>query len=446
MILLVLLFVAGLLFAVGLYLLISGWFGRWVGSEPHCRKCNYIILHLTSVRCPECGTTVSVENTIIGEHQRRPVRAVVGSILMILACLPMFPSVRNAFNAINWYHYKPASFVLADLDTPFICFHAIEELCRRDSAGKLPESSRQGLIERALRAQSTTPLARRNLLEYLSEAFVNGRLTQAQMDLFMDQAIRMTIAVRPVVAEGDPIPFCVWADSSVSIDIARTYPQALWYQRTDKLEIDGKAIEFRGVRGDGGSRGGQFHFGNHGDRGSGALAGAVGERVIEIESLWTFWHGTQADEAKSRKLGTRTYSAKATYEVVPRDLAPNFELPYTFELHEKVLQSIQPWTSLRYGKYGALNVPLQLTNVPCDVAFDVFVKIDQKEMRVGSVICAKGKSERSLLSRLDIKQPPAKVDILLRSNVNVAKKTLDLTAIYSGEFEFPNVPVVQETE
>ncbi|MCL2648888.1 MAG: hypothetical protein FWD61_18135 [Phycisphaerales bacterium] len=305
----ILIFVA-LLLIVGLYLLISGWRGRRVGSEPRCRKCGYILLHLTSARCPECGTTISAPNTVIGEHQRRWGRATTGIILMILGCVPMMaPEVRNN----NWYRYLPASFVLRGLDFPATFQKSMWELERRDVLEKtLPESAKQKLIDKLLQKQvelSKSPTGH-NSLVYLSKAFMDGHLTESQMELFLDQAILATIAVRPIVTEGDHVSFSVRYTGSIPPGFSPWF----WCQHKDTLCKHDDQIELL-HRGDSSS----FRLGSLGNSHELSVpAGAVGKHVIEIESTWTIWYGAFRDEAGSRKLDTRTRTIKASYEVVPR--------------------------------------------------------------------------------------------------------------------------------
>ncbi len=70
----------------------------------------------------------------------------------------------------------------------------------------------------------------------------------------------------------------------------------------------------------------------------------------------------------------------------------------------------------------------------------------QGETRLGSICCAKGKDTSYGTGGSDkAKGLPAKVKVILRSSVDVAKGTPDETAIYSGEIVFPDVPVRQET-
>ena len=70
-----------------MYLLVSGLRGRRVGDEPRCGKCDYILLHLESQNCPECGTEISAANTVIGQRKRRPGQVVAGIVLLLVPLL-----------------------------------------------------------------------------------------------------------------------------------------------------------------------------------------------------------------------------------------------------------------------------------------------------------------------------------------------------------------------
>jgi len=239
---------------------------------------------------------------------------------VILGCLPLIGPVRNAIYAINWYRYKPADFVLADLDTPGMYFQAREELLRRDSAKVLLESVREKLIEKALREQSApTVLSRRDsfLFQYLSDAFMDGRLTQPQLDLFVDQMMLLTLTVRSVVVEGDQVSLDLLAEGRVVQPRGGWSPERFWYKQRDvELKIDDKSVPSIDY---GGGRSGSstIDFGKMYGKRYILPAGEIGKHEIETD-VWTIWYGIVDDEAKSRKLATRT--AKASYEVVSRDV------------------------------------------------------------------------------------------------------------------------------
>lgn len=80
--------IALLLIALGgLSLLVIGLRGRRVGDEPRCGKCEYILLHLESRNCPECGTEITPASTVIGQRKRRVGLVVAGVTLLILPLL-----------------------------------------------------------------------------------------------------------------------------------------------------------------------------------------------------------------------------------------------------------------------------------------------------------------------------------------------------------------------
>jgi len=462
---------AGLIMVFGLYLQVSGWRGRRVGTEPRCRTCGYILLYLQSARCPECGTAISAKNTVVGERQRRWGQIVAGGVLIILGCLPMIVAAKNAYDAINWYHYKPVSVVLADLDSPGTFDIALSELWRRHYAEKLSGSARHKLIDKALREQArTVPPSPpsllderqfKNLMEYLSLAFAEERMTPSQKKLFLDQAIVLTIATRPIVAEGDKVPIHVWYDCR-----AKSYGAnglGCEYEHMP-CKIDGQIMRHpdEPERAGGGKTGPYLHQvdsqvtphyypsrrrkGNTGTLpwgvarkiGTNLPAGSVGKHVIETKIVWTFWSG-------KKELATHTYTAKTTYEVVPRNQAPKIELLDMPELHEQVRAAIQlqsvSWTKNRRDDLGTLYVWLKLAKPPCDVAFDVFFKVDGKEIKVGSVSCAQDEECDGFTGEIWRFPAKARVAVILRSSEEVARSTVDRATIYSGEIEFKDVPV-----
>ena len=414
-----------------MYLLVSGLRGRRVGDEPRCARCGYILLHLESDVCPECGTAISPANTVHGQKRRGIGRSVLGLVLLTVAVLMVLAPVRSAIGNIPWYQYKPARFVLADLDVPAIYQKAMAELSRREAAGGLPEWVHAKLIEMALAEQAGTGATRQELLDYFGKAILDGRATQAQLDCFLDQACKLTMEVRAVVGEGDQIPFSVWRNGRGP---GGKYPVVFWYSdREMKRSIDGKAVRL----GSGGSSGGLTGLtGSH----STEPAGPVGRHVLAIENEFAIWHGQMSKESASRLIGKRTVTAEATYEVVPKEQTPPIELLDSEELRKQVAAAIRV-TRFSQQKNGYLNANFELMKLPCDVAFDVFVVVDGKEKRIGSISAAKGKSTHYGTGGMEGVGGLQKVNVILRASVEAAKRTVDLTAIFSGEIVFEDVVV-----
>lgn len=419
---------------VGVWLLAWGCRGRRVGEEPRCSKCGYILLHLASYHCPECGTEISAGNTVTGEHRRGWGRVIAGILFLTMASLVMTPPAMRAVAAISWYQYKPAGFVLDDLDSPGTYLKAITELQRRESAGGLPQRTRRKLVEKALKEQApATATPRRELLDYLGGVLLAGRLTDQEKERFLDQTCMVTMTVRPVVAEGDPVP--VGVSHKRFGPEGGTYPIGFWISYWSRnMRIDGKVAQS-------GSTGGSGRLSGESTSWTTLPAGNIGKHTIEADNDWKVWYGTHHDEARSQLLGERSCTTRIPYEVVPREKAPKIGLLDSEELRTLVLAAVKIGRVSR-GKDGYLNIHFQFTSAPCDLAFDVFVLTDKGEMKAESITCAKGKST-SYGTGCTFKEVPARVNVLLRGSVHVAKQTVDLGEIYSGEILFRDVAVAE---
>jgi hypothetical protein len=271
----------------------------------------------------------------------------------------------------------------------------------------------------------------------MGAALIAGHLTDQQKNRFLDQTCITTMTIRPIVAEGDNVPFWVWFKSRGPYG---TSPAIFWAERRDReRRIDGKT-----VRMDSGGGSGQLSGGGSGS-GSSEPSGSIGKHTLQTTAEWTIWVGQSCDTLHSRKLGSRTVTAQASYEVVPRDKAPKIALLDSPDLRKQVLAAVK-LESLRQQENGYLNAQIVFTSVPCDLAFEVFAKTPKGETKLSWVNCAKGKGTSYGSGSPDIKDPlPPKLDIILRPSIDVAKQTVDLTAIYSGEITFPDIPVEQES-
>lgn len=429
----------GLLFSAvlglpGVWLLASGWRGRRVGDEPRCAKCGYILLHLASFRCPECGTEISAGNTVSGEHRRGWGRMASGAVLLLVASLPLISPITKGVAAIPWYHFKPAGFVLDDVDVPGTYLKAITELQRRESAGGLSDRVRRKLVEKALKEQApTTAAPRQGLLDYLGVALLAGHLTDQEKELFLDQSCTISMTVRSVVAEGDQVPYYVHKNCrGPQIGPSPNF----WVSYADKgRRIDGKGAD------SGGSSGGSI-FPGGGSSGGSAPAGSVGKHTIEADTDWAVWYGATSDQAQSQLIGKRSRTTQITYQVLPRDQAPKIELLDSEELRAGVVAAVK-LDRLGRQKNGYIGIQFKITAAPCDLAFDVILQAADGETKLTSISCAKGKTTQYHTGGM-VKNAPAKVNVLLRSSLDVAKITVDANAIYSGDILFRDVEVVNE--
>jgi hypothetical protein len=88
---------------------------RWLGNEPRCAACEYIVYGLPGPICPECGSDLSEPGAII-PGERRPARRIVrlirwsvfcaltisipSSILWSVVVMPRMPQVRDGMNQV----------------------------------------------------------------------------------------------------------------------------------------------------------------------------------------------------------------------------------------------------------------------------------------------------------------------------------------------------------
>src|SRR5262252_8350078 len=82
----------------GIMLFAGGLWSRRRGDEPHCIKCDYILIGIQSDRCPECGTLLSPRTIVYGERYRRPWRIVGGILMIVLSPVPSAQSVTDWVN------------------------------------------------------------------------------------------------------------------------------------------------------------------------------------------------------------------------------------------------------------------------------------------------------------------------------------------------------------
>src|SRR5580704_7366174 len=155
---------------------------RYVGTDPHCRKCDYLLHGLESGRCPECGSMLSTAEIVYGERRRRVLSLAGGWLLILVVGLLIVSGEFSNIQQIDWYHYVPTYFVLRDLNSTNQAsqIQAWADLTTRDSAGSLSADSRNKLVAFALNRQAytTSPFSTfdRIVIDYLGTRLAAGDL------------------------------------------------------------------------------------------------------------------------------------------------------------------------------------------------------------------------------------------------------------------------------
>src|SRR5439155_10734717 len=158
--------------------------GRWpsrVGSEPHCLKCDYLLIGLASDRCPECGAPI-IENAIVHGHRvRRPRVAWCGVAMILVAMVILLPALVEMIRSIDWYRVEPAFMLIREVKSGANPNRALDELIRREVAGSLSLASKRDLADVALAAQaaSNPPALANDLLLFGQRQYATGVLSDA---------------------------------------------------------------------------------------------------------------------------------------------------------------------------------------------------------------------------------------------------------------------------
>lgn len=211
----------------GLLLLAFALRAKRVGSEPHCRRCEYNLTGAisrtesaaaiapasparaapaagfsTSALCPECGTAISRRTVKWGEKRRRVVMPIAG-ILLIAAGVP------GSLGKINQDHLiHSCPFPLALILAKHGHKEALAELARRNHNGLLGAHHITSLVDTALEIQGAE-VEYPNLAEWLSllrHLDYRRSLTATQRDLYCNQIIHgAEFLLRDRYRVGEPV-------------------------------------------------------------------------------------------------------------------------------------------------------------------------------------------------------------------------------------------------
>lgn len=238
--------VAGTLLAIGVCLLRLGRWHKRQGNELRCRQCEYRLEGISSDRCPECGGKISAATTVKGQYVRPRGMTLAGIGCVGLALAFLAQLTMSIYRTVAWYQYKPTSLVLADLRSPTqaAVSLAFSELVRRHDSGQLSKAQRSAFIDETMKEQALPRPTqfKRPWLVFLTEQFIDGRLTEAQKALFLSQAITLGITVPKAISEVDAVPYQL--DCNVKAASSPFSNKELWFEVSGvKVVIDGRTVD-----------------------------------------------------------------------------------------------------------------------------------------------------------------------------------------------------------
>lgn len=389
---------------------------------------------------------LSPANIAQGERVRRPGVVWAGSVILLIAAFAWVPAIGTIGQLIKWYQYVPTFWVIRDLrsSSPTAADKAMEELIRRGKVNSLTSSQRRAISDLGLQHQATklTSGVTSLLVEATGRELVAGRLTEQQRATFGRQSIQLALRVRPRVRSGDPVPYQVDA-------LCRVNGGTLWV-RSDlrRVEIDGKLVQEFNNSG-GGGRGGMAGLGAGGSHGNQVRFEVPGEHELAV-TCDTMLGQDEFGVLTNEPLFRQQLRMTAKFQVLASGTPDGFQVIDDPSLLEKIRSCVLP--QHLYWQAGGVNLrgEIEVKQAPINLSFDLLLRVAGREIKLGSRIKAvKGGGSTHVISEQIPNLPdpkPAMVDIILRTNENAARATVDQFDVWKGEVEFLNVAVDSERE
>ena len=147
----------GVIFCLGLFLLIYAFRGRQIDDHPWCRKCRFDLYGRDkddARNCPECGNDLTFPKAIrIGQRRKRRGMAWIASLVILLGVSGLGIAGYTDVMGVDWQHHKPVWLLMREANqTPGAGTSdaALFELIRRYDTGLLKSEQIQDIVEDAL--------------------------------------------------------------------------------------------------------------------------------------------------------------------------------------------------------------------------------------------------------------------------------------------------------
>jgi hypothetical protein len=312
------------------------------------------------------------------------------------------------------------------------------ELKQREQSGSLSSKSERQIVDIALVEQATANQTQltSELLSFLEAQYLAGHLTDAQKSRFGQQAISLTLRIRPIVVLGNRVPFIIRENCRVT-------GSPFWWRLTGEQgtsKVDGKTVWGMG----GGSSSGAG-LGSNGSVGTSFECSTVGKHWFE-QSFQLELHTGPFDGNNPKDLiSQQVCKLSGSFEIVAQPPAGDFAVIDDPKLHDLIQSKIKPQQFMLGVHNHFLQGQFQIDTSPANLAFDVIARFGGEEFSLGSIVCGKGAgTDYSVIGRvghLDPTSHPTTIELILRSSEKVARQTVDMHDMWKGELVYPNVPV-----
>jgi hypothetical protein len=298
----------------------------------------------------------------------------------------------------------------------------------------------RALVDLALEKQAAagTNAQLEDLLRLAQRQYDLGKFTDAQKQLLTKQSIQLAMRIRPRVALGDDVPYEVSKQT-------RIVSPWLVYVQSGAASIDGKQVKgpesgYGTTSGIGG--GGAFtEWLRCKTPGVHRLDATVHIEVRRVIDLLVRDNG----DPPAKTLYAEDRVVTGTFEVVAK---PPSEFLKIID-DATLAPQIQACITLREFVFGdtfkdRLAGKVELRSVPVNVSFRLIARYGNREHPMATITCNAGKSVTCFVAGDNITDPPpAKIDLILRTDEAAARQTIDQTEVWKGEIVIKDVAVKQ---
>jgi len=437
--------------------------GRPVLSRPRCAGCRYELTGLeiddTHPRCPECGADVTAPDAVLfGRMRPRRWGFRIGVLLVLVPVLMIGGRTVQRYSGLQWSQFRPATWVVRDLGRPEKAQAAWLELERRYEAGQLGGDAVAAITEIMLAdleqgVPPTRPVWRRGLLETF---LLEGRFTKSQTERLVVATLENGLdpKLRTKARRDGWLAFRIGENRSSSRLFGRLlYLRAVRDEAGNELQLKdhfGRPLR-DDVDAENPSAGGTFALSSQ------ALVRLpVGTHELTFELDVGAFGGTRArprpGPPEDWPETLHRWKTARTVRVEVVDLEPGefiVEGVRDPSLADEIrnLVKIKGWRRARtVGRNRQLRLELELGGLPdMALAFDVFMRVDDREVKIGSCTSKQGGRSRgtSGLTRTSPQMPEDFSDVLIfRANPGLVEDDPGVDRVWVGELIFDGVKVI----
>lgn len=467
--------ISGLIFSLGLFLLLTALRGKRIDDHPWCRKCKFDLFGRSKDAdnsCPECGCDLSRPNAVrVGQRQKRRGMLAFGLVILLLGVAGLGVNGYVDAVGIDWQRHKPVWLLMREANgTPGngSSDSALHELRRRYDAGLLSAIEIEDMIEAALVHQLDPKRPWQTAWgNFVELGRLNGDTTDDQWQRYAEGILTgcVELEVRPKIAIGSTHLPVKMSEGNIRMGDEGRYP--FWMTRkNDVVRVGPASIKQYGSSSSslsphgGGSSTSFMSMDEHWDK----IKPGKHDIIAEVEVSLTEGHGQQVVLASRRMTLSRPAvfleSGKATVTTITD---PGYRDQVKDAITIKRLRCYQ-WSNQQEKYHLDLNINFEDRMFPIprtkevwtsgnvtetsqqlqtiDLAFEVVLRHGDKEYGIGwTTVPGNSGMSTTIGSEHGSDLVGEKVDVILRPSVMRAETSIDCFEIWGGEIVFEGVPV-----